>query len=381
MEVKTRRGVLTYSVFPDHAAVVEYSGTDDKIEIPDSVEGVPVTSIDAIFSTYTLYDSNGYNAVREIVLPDTVEKIGDMAFSTCMALETVRMPENLRQIGNAAFMHCQSLRNIEIPDSVEEIGKCAFAYCRSLEEIRIPANLKRLSDGVFMGCESLEQFTGASETDACILVDGLLYTADGSELIACSASAGEETGGSRGGEEDAAKYSCKVREGTRKIGYGAFAYTYFTEVELPISLEEIGGYAFYGCDDLAMPQLPDGIVKIGCHAFDTEAYHLRNREISSEQTVIRIPASLTDIGEHAFDKFVSRRFEVDEENLHYMSVQGSLMNKAGDACLQVVSDENGTVIIPEGTVTFSEDLLTYYLNYRSTSGLSDSERHVYLLVM
>ena len=379
-EVKTPRGVLTYSVYPDHAAVVEYSGTDEKIEIPDSVEGVPVTSIDAVFSTYTLYDSNGFNAVREIVLPDTVEKIGDMAFSTCMALETVRMPENLKYIGNAAFMHCQSLANIEIPDSVEEIGKCAFAYCSSLEEFRIPENLTRISDGVFMGCESLEQFTGASSTEACILVDGMLYTADGSELIACSASAGEEvgSGNNEGGEEDAPKYSCKVREGTRKIGYGAFADTFFTEVVLPDSLEEIGGYAFYGCDDLAVPQLPDGIAKVGCHAFDTEAYRFRNRTISSEQIVIRIPASLTDIGDHSFDKYINRRFEVDEENPHYMSVQGSLMNKAGDTCLQIASDENGTVIIPEGTVTYSEDLLTYYLNYRSTFGLSDSERHVYI---
>ena len=380
VEVKTQRGVLTYSVYPDHASVVEYSGTDEKIEIPDSVEGVPVTSIDAIFSTYTLYDSNGYNAVREIVLPDTVERIGDMAFSTCMALETVRMPENLKFIGNAAFMHCMSLVDIEIPDSVEEIGKCAFAYCSSLEEFRIPENLKRLSDGVFMGCESLEQFTGASSTDACILVDGMLYTADGSELIACSMSAGEEVSGADDADsaEDGAKYSCKVREGTRKVGYGAFADTFFTEVVLPDSLEEIGGYAFYGCDDLNVPRFPDGIVKIGRHAFDTEAYRLRNRVISSDQIVIHIPASLTDIGDHAFDKYINRRFEVDEENPHYMSVQGSLMNRAGDSCLQVVSDEYGTVVIPEGTVTYSEDLLTYYLNYRSTFGLSDSERHVYI---
>ena len=47
--------------------------------------------------------------------------------------------------------------NIEIPDSVESIGDYAFSYCTSLTSISIPNFVKSIGDRAFYNCESLKE--------------------------------------------------------------------------------------------------------------------------------------------------------------------------------------------------------------------------------
>ena len=362
-EKATQRGLLTFDVYPDHAEVTGYTGRDRTVEIPEEVDGKPVTAIEGNFSVYYSTAGTSYTPVREVVLPDTITKIGEYSFATCTKLEKIRMSKNLTQIGNGAFMHCSSLKVAEIPDSVESIGKCAFAYCTSLKEFRIPENLEQIGEGVFMGCQNIAGFTGASTTRACINAGGMLYSPDGSTLLAYSAEAGE---------------NCAVAEGTEFIGYGAFAKAKVREISLPDSLREIGGYAFYECNALAVPQLPDGIRKVGSHAWDTAMFTLTDEEISDKTEEIFIPASLESIGEHSFDKFINRKFRVAEESLYFSDREGFLMNKAGDTIQQAASGAEGNVMIPEGTASYSEEILWYYLNYKDADGEGKPVRQIYI---
>ena len=59
--------------------------------------------------------------LKELNLPDSVIKIGDMAFYLNANLTQVRFSENLQTIGEAAFSACNNLVNINIPASVIEI--------------------------------------------------------------------------------------------------------------------------------------------------------------------------------------------------------------------------------------------------------------------
>lgn len=77
-------------------------------------------------------------SLRELVIPDAVEKIDGAAFYGCKNLLSISLPTTLTYIGNECFRDCESLRELVIPDAVEIIGMEAFAGCTNLKEIVIP---------------------------------------------------------------------------------------------------------------------------------------------------------------------------------------------------------------------------------------------------
>ena len=394
-------GSLEFAVLEDHAELTVYNGRETRIEVPDMVEGVPVTVIGkSAFSWLGVFDSMGYNPVTEVILPDTVTEIGPAAFAYCRDLRRINAPASLKEVGSEAFNSCLSLESFEMPDSVEKIGKCAFAYCTSLTQFRIPQELILMEEGAFMHCTMLEQFTGGTQAggqpggekpsaesggeehpaesggeepsgspgDAqsagnfpVLAEDGAVYTGDGALLLAYPEAAGD---------------SFAVKEGTQEIGYGAFDGASLVEVVLPESLTKIGNYAFYDCEHLKAPVFPEGITQLGMHCFDVEDWTFEPEEIPQEQEVIRIPASLEEIGDHAFDGFVNARFEVSEENRHYSAIGGALMNKAGDTIYYIATGPDFRAVYPEGTVEFKEDMLDVYaaVNYLTANAV----RQIYL---
>lgn len=48
-------------------------------------------------------------------------------------LKEVVIPDSVNNIGEAAFMDCISLKNVTIPDSVNNIGEVAFMGCVGLQ--------------------------------------------------------------------------------------------------------------------------------------------------------------------------------------------------------------------------------------------------------
>ena len=68
-------------------------------------------------------------SLTEIVISDSVTSIGDHAFSRCHSLTEVVIPDSVISIGDGAFGSCESLRSVVIPDSVTSIGDWAFSYC------------------------------------------------------------------------------------------------------------------------------------------------------------------------------------------------------------------------------------------------------------
>ena len=57
-----------------------------------------------------------------IVLPNSVERIGEMAFYDCKKLERVYLPNSIEEIESDAFAGCNMLRNIDIPNSVHKLA-------------------------------------------------------------------------------------------------------------------------------------------------------------------------------------------------------------------------------------------------------------------
>ena len=56
------------------------------------------------------------------------------------------MGKGIKKIEKGAFAGCGSLKRVVIPDSVEVVGEYAFYKCDELEELRLGAGITRIEE-------------------------------------------------------------------------------------------------------------------------------------------------------------------------------------------------------------------------------------------
>ena len=98
----------------------------------------------------------GLPPVEELIIPETVTEIESGAFSD-LKVSRIIFPSKLKSIPTFACSCCYELKQVEIPDTVEKIGFGAFDYCRKLSEIRIPESVKVIEKEAFTGCDALPE--------------------------------------------------------------------------------------------------------------------------------------------------------------------------------------------------------------------------------
>ncbi|MDR2211669.1 MAG: leucine-rich repeat domain-containing protein [Spirochaetaceae bacterium] len=137
----------------DGVVIKEYLGTARAVVIPGTIEGFPVTEIGDRAFKYVKPDR-----IVSVVIPDSVTRIGDSAFSSTM-FNQVTLPKNLKTIGSEAFRDCWFLTTITIPAGVTSIGRGAFEHCERLTRIVIPEGVTTIDENVFAGCKALTTVT------------------------------------------------------------------------------------------------------------------------------------------------------------------------------------------------------------------------------
>lgn len=90
---------------------------------------------------------NACKHLKSIVIPSTVEYIGEQCFSDS-GIESVVLPPALKGLEAETFMACENLRSVEIPSAVEYIGKDCFNKS-GIESIVLPPMLKRIEARTF----------------------------------------------------------------------------------------------------------------------------------------------------------------------------------------------------------------------------------------
>lgn len=83
------------------------------------------------------------SGMDEIFFPDSLEKIGNMAFMHCWKLKTIHFGSNVKVIGDMAFLGCKRLKSIVLPGSVETIGVFSFPYVDEMTVSHMPEGLMR----------------------------------------------------------------------------------------------------------------------------------------------------------------------------------------------------------------------------------------------
>ncbi|MCR4945497.1 MAG: leucine-rich repeat protein, partial [Lachnospiraceae bacterium] len=114
------------------------------VVIPNTIEKI---------GNSAFYDCSLLTAVD---IPDSVIEIEESAFNGCTSLETVHFGKNLKKIGTSAFFNCSKLNNVVLSDNVETIGAQAFYSCWGLSNITLNEGLKYIGESAFVNCPFTE---------------------------------------------------------------------------------------------------------------------------------------------------------------------------------------------------------------------------------
>jgi hypothetical protein len=141
-----------YTTISGTVTITGYYGPGGTLDIPNTIVGLPVTSIGE--SAFT-----GYVSLTSIIIPSSVTSIGNYGFYGCSKLPSVAIPDNVTNIKNHAFQACTSVANLTIGNSVTTIGTGAFDNCTTLTSVTIPSTVSSIGDFVFSQCGGLHSVT------------------------------------------------------------------------------------------------------------------------------------------------------------------------------------------------------------------------------
>ena len=243
--------VLCLGLLPAAAFAAEGGG-----ETPDATESgetatepgpepeTPGTS-DFVIVNGVLRDYNGPGG--NVVIPDSVTSIGNMAFAGS-GLTSVVLPGSVTQLGDPSdspavygrvFVSCANLTSVTLSYGITEISDFMFSDCTELTSVTLPDSLRTIGNTAFGNCDSLRNVT--------------------------------------------------IPDSVTTIEFQAFFGSGLTSITIPDSVTSLGGYAFFRCWDLTDVKLGDGIKTIENGLFSD----------CQSLTGVDIPDGVTSIGQYA----------------------------------------------------------------------------------
>lgn len=216
-------------------------------------------------------------ALESITLPESVKAIGNYSLAYCDNLKNVILPRQLESIGNDVFSCCKSLTSIVLPEGLKSIGSNAFNNCTALEDVTLPASLTDLNGNPFSSCSALREYKVAEDSQYFTIKDGILFSKDLTQLIACPTSnnignytvpATVKSIASR------AFYDCNLLTGIKITGVVLIGESAFNgcrnlaTVDLGSKLEILGKGAFYSNSKIESVVLPDSFKHMDMINFD-----------------------------------------------------------------------------------------------------------------
>ncbi|MEA4982592.1 MAG: leucine-rich repeat protein [Paludibacter sp.] len=179
--------------------------------------------------------------LTEIILPDSLQTIGEQAFYRCYNLLSINIPEKVKVLNNYTFYECVYLKDVVLPDAMTSINNYVFMYNYALENINLPDSLNYLGYQTFYYCSSLDSIVIPQKVTT-------LYNDVFSECY--------------------------------KLAY----------VELPDNITSIGNYTFYNNYALKTIDLPEKLVSVGYACF-----------YRSGLVELVLPPSLSNFNSDVFD--------------------------------------------------------------------------------
>lgn len=135
-----------------------------KITFPLEIGGYTVTELSLYPETMEVpLTRTDLEDVKEIILPDTLERIDRYCFANSEALKTIVIPEGVEEIPEYAFCRCKNLESVSLPSTLRRIGENAFGFCEKLASVEFPEGLEEIGADAFLGCSALEKVEGLTD--------------------------------------------------------------------------------------------------------------------------------------------------------------------------------------------------------------------------
>lgn len=342
-EKSTEDGFLYYER-SNKIILTGYTGRETDLKIPEKINNKPVKEIRKNEDS-----SKEFRALTSLVIPKTVEKIGDNTFSRA-EIENLTLNEGLKEIGECAFNE-NCIKSLVIPKTVEKIGENAFNCCFLLKDLTLQEGIKEIDNNAFTNAnikkifipKTLEKmgedvFSNIDKENIEIdeeskIKDELLtykfiskenfykkdkdfvYCQFGEEEVDLLQYIGEKEVVEIPSEINGLKtkeISMSIFNGTNvkkviipktveRINQNGCSKVKIEEITIPENVKIIAGFAFANCSNLKKVTLEDGIEKIYNAAF-----------LNSPIESIEIPKSIIYMGDYVFSNIPKDNIKIDE---------------------------------------------------------------------
>lgn len=308
-----------------------------------------------------------YGTGGDIVIPNTVTKIGDEAFKGNKKVTSVTIPGSVVDIGNNAFEGCEKLEKVAFtnPDGANNnllIRLGAFKDCTKLTDVEIPARVKQIVGNIFKGCTSLMEIKVNANNPYYFAQDGVLF---GPALVEYSPKYDDNyvllayPAGCQGaysipstvhgktidqvwtsGFEGAVGLTdITIPASIRRLGTAAFENTGLTHVTIPDTVQQVDPAVFQNCTSLVSVKLPNGITEIDQYLF-ANCISLQH---------VDMPDTITKINIYAFHNCTSLTSLALPEGLTSLSV----------GCFEKCYNLQH-VVVPPSVINFPKDDVGVY---------------------
>ena len=226
-------GSFEYKKYSDHIAISAGSKVSGStLEIPASIDGLPVTAVD-IYAFECL-------DITSVKFPDSLVEIGPYAFSMCSKLESVTFPDSLKKVSFQAFKDCPALKEINFPDHLVETGDFTFENTPWLDAQRKKDPLVIVNGAVIDGrtCEG-----------KVTIPNGVKYVASGAfsknEKVTSVVFPASVTNAQENTFWQCTNLTSAELPGVTGLGFGVFGYcSKVTDIKLSGKITSIDHYTF-----------------------------------------------------------------------------------------------------------------------------------------
>ena len=239
----------------------------DEIVLPEALETIGRCAFQCEYrdkETYGYPIEHVYSKLSQIVIPNSVKRIEESAFSGRENLSSIVWSDAVEWLDLKAFDKTQWYN--EQPDGFVMLGFFLYKYKGEIPEdveINIPAEVKRIAGGAFQGQKKLctvviaegIQFAGSNIFQGCKNLSKVILPKD---LLQIPANCFAQT--------DALK-AISLPETVTYIGIAAFAGSGLECIDIPSSVKEIDEKAFNNCTALTDIYLSSTLEKLDSQSF------------------------------------------------------------------------------------------------------------------
>lgn len=132
---ETDASLFKYEDVADGVSITGFTGSDEIVVIPLSIDGKSVVSIEK----YAFVNNSN---IRGLKISDSVHTIGSAAFMNCVELEVFVSGSGLKKLDSYCFNACTKLRDVELNQGLESMIQC-FSFA-DISTIEIPSSVTEM---------------------------------------------------------------------------------------------------------------------------------------------------------------------------------------------------------------------------------------------